>query len=299
LRLRSARRLLILAGSLVVGIAAADGVSSVDDRGVRVALAAPARHIVALAPSITELVYAAGAGAKLIGVPRFSDYPAAAQSIAQIGDATRIDLERVLSLKPDLIIAWKTGNHAADFERLEKLGFPVFVAEPGTLAAIPRLVRAIASLAGTTDAAAAGAADFEQGIAALGARYRTRSPVRVFYEIWHAPLMTVSGHHMISDVISLCGGVNVFAATPVLTPVVSLESVIAARPEVVLGGSSATSPAEFAEPWIHDARYAGLRNVRALYVDPDLIQRQTPRVLDGARSVCEQLESVRSTRSIR
>jgi len=296
LRLRSARRLLILAGSLVAGIAAADGVSSVDDRGVRVALAAPARHIVALAPSMTELVYAAGAGAKLIGVPRFSDYPVAAQAIPQIGDATRIDLERVLSLKPDLIVAWKTGNHAADFERLEKLGFPVFVAEPGTLAAIPRLVRAIASLAGTTEAAAV---DFEEGIAALGARYRSRSPVRVFYEIWHAPLMTISGQHMISDVISLCGGVNVFAATPVLTPVVSLESVIAARPEVVLGGSSATTPAEFAEPWGHDARYAGLRNVRALYVDPDLIQRQTPRVLDGARTVCEQLENVRSTRSIR
>ena len=256
----------------------------------------PARKIVSLAPSITELVFAAGAGAKLTGVPRFSDYPAAAKSIAQIGDATRIDLERVLSLKPDLIVAWKTGNHAADFERLEQLGFVVFVAEPGTLAAIPRLLRAIAMLAGTTAPAEEAATVFERGIAALDARHRARSPVRVFYEIWHEPLMTVSGQHLISDVIALCGGVNIFAESPALTPIVSLESVIAARPEVVLGGSSATTPDEFAAPWLRDERYAGLRNVRAMYVDPDYIQRQTPRVLRGARIVCEDLETVRLTR---
>ena len=284
--------LLLIAG---FRLAHASDISVVDDRGVRVTLAAPARTIVALAPSITELVFAAGAGAKLTGVPRFSDYPVIAKSIAQIGDATRIDLERVLSFKPDLVVAWKTGNHAADFERLEQLGFPVFVAEPGTLAAIPRLLRAIAALAGTSTTAETAAAEFERGIAALDAQYRARSPVRVFYEIWHEPLMTVSGQHLISDVIALCGGVNIFAATPVLTPIVSLESVIAVQPEVVLGGSSATTPEEFAAPWLRDERYAGLRKVRAMYIDPDYIQRQTPRVLRGARIVCEHLETVRST----
>jgi iron complex transport system substrate-binding protein len=295
-----ARRSLLIAAGLTLlaagSLARAAGISVVDDRGVRVTLAAPAQTIVALAPSMTELVFAAGAGAKLTGVPRFSDYPAAAKSIAQIGDATRIDLERVLSLKPDLVVAWKTGNHAADFERLEELGFAVFVAEPGTLAAIPRLLRAIASLAGTAAAAEAAAAEFERGIAALDAQYRARRPVRVFYEIWHEPLMTVSGQHMISDVIALCGGVNIFAASPALTPTVSLESVIAAQPEVVLGGSSAATPEEFAAPWTRDERYAGLRDVRAMYVDPDYIQRQTPRVLRGARIVCEHLETVRSLR---
>jgi iron complex transport system substrate-binding protein len=283
--------LLLIAG---FGLVHASGISVVDDRGVRVTLAAPARTIVALAPSITELVFAAGAGAKLTGVPRFSDYPAAAKSITQIGDATRIDLERVLSLKPDLVVAWKTGNHAADFARLEQLGFAVFVAEPGTLAAIPRLLRAIALLAGTSATAETAAAEFERGIAALDAQYRARSPVRVFYEIWHEPLMTVSRQHLISDVIALCGGVNIFAATPALTPVVSLESVITAQPQLVLGGSSATTPEEFATPWLRDERYVGLRNVRAMYVDPDYIQRQTPRVLRGARIVCEHLETVRS-----
>ncbi len=264
-----------------------------------ITIAAPAHRIVALAPSITELVFAAGAGANLIGVPRFSDFPVAAKLIAPIGDASRIDLERVLSLRPDLVVAWKTGNHAADFERLEQLGFTVFVAEPATLPAIPRLLRAIGALAGKDAAAEKSAVEFERGIAALTAQYRNRAPVRVFYEIWHAPMMTVSGGHLISDVITLCGGRNVFSAAPVLTPIVSLESVMAAQPHVVLGGSSATTPEAFVAPWLRDKRYAGLRNVRALFVDPDYIQRQTPRVLQGARIVCEHLEQVRSGRANR
>jgi iron complex transport system substrate-binding protein len=299
---RRAVRLWWLAAAVVVGGLAAPpdshaaAITAVDDRGISVAIARPAHRIIALAPSITELVFAAGAGADLIGVPRFSDFPAAAKSIAQIGDASRIDLERVLSLRPDLIVAWKTGNHAADFERLEELGFPVFVAEPATLAAIPRLLRAIGVLAGTDAAAQMSALEFERGIATLATQYSGRAPVRVFYEIWHEPMMTVSGRHLISNVITLCGGRNVFDAAPVLTPVVSLESVMAAQPQVVLGGSSATTPEAFIAPWLRDERYEALRNVQALYVDPDFIQRQTPRVLQGARAVCEHLETVRSGR---
>ena len=153
--------IVLLVTSSGANIAAhAAGISMIDDRGARVALPAPARRIVALAPSITELVFAAGAGDKLIGVPRFSDYPAAVKTIEQVGDASRIDLERVLSLQPDLVIGWQTGNHAADIERLEALGFKVYVAEPATLAAIPRLLRAFGAMADTTavaERAAAGA----------------------------------------------------------------------------------------------------------------------------------------------
>jgi iron complex transport system substrate-binding protein len=267
-----------------------------DDRGKPVTLAAPAQRIIALAPSITELVYAAGAGHKLVGVARYSDYPPAAKDMPRIGDASRIDPERVLSLKPDLIIGWKSGNQAADIERLERLGFKVYVAEPSTLAAIPRLLRVIGSLAGSSAIAQGAADEFEHGIAALRERYGTRAKVRVFYEIWHQPLMTVNGRHVISDVIRLCGGGNVFAGVETLTPVVSLESVIALRPEVVLGGSSATTPQEFAAQWRRYEGFIGLRGVKALYVDPDRIQRQTPRILEGARTVCEHLEKIRGGR---
>jgi len=301
---RTRIQVVLLVALLVVSLGAntaahAAGIDMIDDRGARVVLPDSARRIVALAPSITELVFAAGAGDKLVGVPRFSDYPAAAKAIAQIGDASRIDLERVLSLAPDLVIAWQTGNHAADIERLEQLGFKVYVAEPATLEAIPRLLRAFGTMADTTAVAERAAADFEAGIATLRERYAGRGDVRVFYEIWHQPLMTVNGRHMINDVIRLCGGSNVFADVRTLVPLVSLESVLAAQPEAVLGGSSATSPEEFAAQWNNQANFFGLRRVRATYVDPDHIQRQTPRILQGAQTVCESLEKVRSTRRAR
>jgi iron complex transport system substrate-binding protein len=266
-----------------------------DDRGVAVQLAAPATRIVSLAPHLTEIAFAAGAGDKLAGVARFSDFPAAAQRLPQIGDGARVDLERILALKPDLVLAWKSGNQAGDITRLEELGFRVFVTEPRRLLDVPRLTRLIGALAGTVDAAERAAGAFEREIDALRARYGARPPVRVFYEIWHQPLLTVNGKHMISDVISLCGGVNVFADAPLLTPSVSLESVLAARPDVILGGSSAVDPREFIAQW---RRYPveRLKGLPVFYVGPDEIQRQTPRIAQGARTICEALEKVRGNR---
>ena len=287
----------MLAGMLALALSAhAAEITVTDDRGKRVTLLAPAQRIIALAPSITELVYAAGAGGRLVGVARFSDYPAAAKDIQHIGDASRIDLERVLSLKPDLIIGWISGNPAADVERLEQLGFRIYMVEPATLAAMPRLLRAIGTLAGTGASAQGAADEFERSVTALRERYGARPTVRVFYEIWHQPLMTVNGRHMISGVIRLCGGANVFAELTTLTPVVSLEAVITAQPEVVLGGSSATTPGEFAAQWRSYEGFAGMRNVKAMYVDPDRIQRQTPRILEGAQTVCGHLEKFRESR---
>ncbi len=276
--------------------AQARGITLTDDRGKAVSLPAPAQRIVALAPSITELVFAAGGGERLVGVARYSDYPEAARRITQIGDASRVDLERLLSLRPDLVIGWQSGNHAADLERIERLGFKVYIAEPATLAAIPRLLRDLGALAGTDAIARRAAEEFERGVDALRARYAERTKLRVFYEIWHAPLMTVNGRHIISDVIRLCGGTNVFAAAASLTPLVSIESVIAAQPQVVIGGSSATTPGEFVAQWQRYEKIARLRNMPVMFVDPDFIQRQTPRILQGAETICRRLEEVRSAR---
>ena len=286
----------VLLGQLAATAANSAGITGTDDRGRTVTLPAPAQRIVALAPSITELAYAAGAGDRLVGVARYSDYPAVAKGIPQVGDASRIDLERVLSLKPDLIIGWKSGNQVADVERLETLGFKVYIVEPATLAAIPQLLRAVGSLAGTRVIAQGAADEFERRVTALRERYGARPKVRVFYEIWHTPLMTVNGRHMINDVIRLCGGSNVFAGLATLTPVVSLEAVIALQPEMVLGGSSATTPDEFAAQWRRYEGFVKLRHVKAMFVDPDYIQRQTPRILEGAQTVCEHLEKIRASR---
>jgi iron complex transport system substrate-binding protein len=270
-------------------------VSVTDDRGKKVELAAPAQRVVALAPSLAELAFAAGAGGRLVGVARFSDYPPAAREIPQVGDAARVELERVVALKPDLILAWKSGNSAADVSRLEGLGYPAFVSEPVRLADIPRLLHAIGDLAGTRPTAAEAAGAFEREIRALRSRHANARRVRVFYQIWHKPLLTVNGAHMISDVIALCGGENVFADVRQLTPSVTLEAVITARPEAILGGASAGGEKEFAAQW----RASGvppLRDLPAYYVSPDTIQRQTPRIVEGAKAVCSALEEVRRNR---
>ncbi len=266
-----------------------------DDRGRAIALAAPAQRIVTLSPHLAEIVFAAGAGERLVGVARFSDFPEAVRRLPQVGDGARVDPERIIALKPDLILAWQSGNQAADIARLEKLGFPVFVTEPARLTDIPRLLRAVGALAGTLPAAGLTIDKYNNIIRELQNSYGGRPPLRVFYEIWHRPLLTVNGRHIISDVIALCGGRNVFAAAPVQTPTVSFEAVLAAQPAVILGGSSAAVADEFAAQW-RASPIAALRELPVFYIDPDTIQRQTPRIVEGARAICEVLEKVRSSR---
>ncbi len=280
---------------LIAAASFAQPVSVVDDRGRKITLAAPAQRLVALAPSLAELAFAAGAGGRLVGVARHSDFPGAVRAIPQIGDAARVDFERIAALKPDLILAWKSGNPAADVARLESLGFPAFVSEPVRLADIPRVLYAIGALAGTRPDAAKAAAEFEREIGALRGRYATSRRVRVFYLIWHRPLLTVNGAHMISDVIALCGGENVFADVSQLTPSVTLEAVIAAKPEAVLGGASAGGERGFAEGW-RASSAPPLSSLPAYYINPDVIQRQTPRIVEGAKAVCYALEEVRRNR---
>jgi iron complex transport system substrate-binding protein len=263
-----------------------------DNRGVAVELRSPAARIVALSPNLAELAYAAGAGSRLAAVVRFSDFPAEAARLPQVGDASRIDVERVIALKPDLVLAWRSGNPAGDVERLQRLGLPVFVTEATRLSDIARLLRTIGELAGTGAHAASAAAAFERDLAALRQRYSRRGEIPVFYEIWHRPLLTVNGEHVISDVIALCGGRNVFYDAAVLTPAVSLEAVVAARPHLVLGGSSAVRPEDFAASW-RATPVAALRELPVRYVPPDYIQRQTPRIAQGAKMVCEHIEEMR------
>jgi len=287
--------LLILAANLFVAAAAAQALSVADDRGKSIELAQSARRIVALAPSLVELSFAAGAGNRIVGAARYSDYPIAARAIPRIGDAARVDFERVVALRPDLVLAWRSGTSQADVARLEQIGLPVHVSEPARLTDIPRLIRAIGRLAGTAPAAETAASGFERTLDDLRARHAASRPVRVFYEIWHQPLLTVSGAHIISDVIEACGGRNVFADVAQLTPAVSLEAVIVARPEIVLGGGSAGGEAGFVDGW-RKSPVPALRNLPLRYVDPDLIQRQTPRILEGAKTVCAALDNVRANR---
>jgi iron complex transport system substrate-binding protein len=278
----------------VAGTVQAQPVQVTDARGVEIRLAQPAQRIITLAPHLTELVYAAAAGNRLAGVARFSNHPPEARLLPVVSDAAQFDIEQMLALKPDLVLAWHGGTPPEMVSRIERIGVPVYVSGAARLADIAVTMEAVATLAGTLPASAGARAGLAADLRALVSRRYAGPPVRVFYEIWPRPLMTVSNAHVISEIIGLCGGVNIFGALPSLTPEVSREALLAARPEVVLGGSSADTMQQFA------ARWAGLPppldSLPAYRISPDLIQRPTPRLLEGARLVCAHLETVRAAR---
>ena len=268
-----------------------------DDRGKTLRLAVPATRMISIAPHLTEIAFAAGVGARLIAVSEYSDYPSEALRLPRVGDGARVDIERILTLKPDLVLAWKSGNQAGDIEKLERLGIPVWVSEPARLADISRLLRDVARLAGEPARGERAAGDFERDLQKLRQRDSgapaQHAALRVFYEIWHQPLLTVNGAHIISDAITLCGGKNVFAGVPVLTPAVSLESVLAARPDIVLGGGSANGEADFVARW-RRMPLAALQAIPTRYIAPAGIQRQSPRILEGIRAICTHLDAART-----
>jgi iron complex transport system substrate-binding protein len=279
--------------SLHVGCVHAGTILTIDDRGARIALSAPARRVVTLAPHLTELVYAAGGAASLVGADSASDYPPAAAGLWRVGGAAGLDLERILALRPDLVFGWLSGNKPSDIARLEQFGLSVFLSEPRRLSDIPRTLRVMGLLLGTESVAEQRARAFEQRLQTLRLRAAELRSVSVFFEIWHQPLITVNGEHLISDVVALCGGYNVLGALPALAPTVSLESVLAADPEVII---AAGVPPGALAAWQRFPRLRVVQRQQFYELDPDLTTRATPRVLDGAQRVCERLEEVRKAR---
>lgn len=288
-----ARSLALAACAVVVAHAAKAEVRLRDDRGIEAHLPQPASRIVSLAPYLTELAFAAGAGAKLIGVSAFSDFPAEAKELPVVADSAHVDFEAIARLKPDLVLAWRSGNRARDLAQLEARGFRLFVTEPSRLEDVPRILRAIGRLAGTEAEAAAHAGRIEARLADLKARYAGRRELAVFYEIWHEPLMTVNGRHYVSAMLELCGGRNVFAAAAPLTPVISREQLLAVDPDAIL---VSTIPAREADALAAWQRWRTLRAVKAgaLYpIDSSLASRMGARVADGAAAICAALDRAR------
>jgi iron complex transport system substrate-binding protein len=271
-------------------------VTVTDDTGVPVTLRAPARRIVSLAPHITEVLFAAGAGARIIGSVDYSDYPPAAKRIARVGGYSQLDLETVAALKPDLVIAWESGNPPAAVAKLRTLGVPVFVNQPDRILDVARSIEQFGRLAGTGAVADGAAAEFRERYAGLEARYAKRPKLRVFYEIWKEPLMTINGKQIISDAIRLCGGENVFADLPALAPKVSVEAVLATNPDVIVASGMGEARPEWLDDWKRWPQLAAAAKGNLYFVPPELIQRHTPRVLDGAQRLCEDLEAARAKR---
>jgi iron complex transport system substrate-binding protein len=269
----------------------AQPVQASDARGITLRLQQPARHIITLAPNLTELVYAAGAGERLAGVARYSDYPPEARRLPVVSDAVQFDIERMVALRADVVLAWQGGTPPEAIARIERAGLKVFVAGAAGLEDIARNITAIAQLAGTTSSGLIARTAFDADLRALRERRSTGAPVRVFYEIWGRPLMTVNNAHLISEIIGLCGGINVFGDQNPLTPEVSREALLAVRPDIVLGGSSTDTAATFAARWA--ALPPPLNLLPARHLPADMMQRPTPRILEGARQLCAHLDGVR------
>jgi iron complex transport system substrate-binding protein len=267
-----------------------------DDAGQRFALEAPAQRIVSLAPHLTEILYAVGAGDTLVGAAEFSDYPQAAREAPRVGGYDRLDLEDILRLRPDLVLAWRSGNVPAQVARLRALGLRVFVTEARTLEDIARLLETLGALSGHRADALAAASAYRQRLDALRSQYSRQAPVTVFYQLWPAPLMTVGKAQIITQVIALCGGVNIYGHLRPLVPVVSLESVLAANPEAIIAAGMADARPEWLDDWRRWPRLQAVQRGNLFSLHPDLIQRHTPRLLDGAEILCRQLEEARTSK---
>jgi len=287
-----------IAGSLLLSLFLflnldAYAVSVRDDSGKRIELAHPATRIVTLAPNLTELVFDLGAGDRVLATVQFSNYPAEAKRIPRIGSSGSLNIETMLAYRPDLVLAWRSGNNPQQLSTIERLGIPVFRSEPQTLADIPATLEKLGRLLGRERQANVLARRMRNGIEVLRRDNAGRPIITGFYQIWDRPIYTINGRHIISDVMRLCGVRNVFADVPVLAPVVSRESVLARNPQIIISGGSAANAEQSLASWRDWPALAAVRAHNLFHIDADLMQRDTPRILDGARTLCRQAQLAR------
>ena len=265
-----------------------------DIDGQTVVLAQPARRIVSLAPHLTELLFAIGAGDRVVGTVEYSDFPAAARQLPRVGDSALLDLERIAALQPDLVLVWRHGNSPQQLQRLAALQLPTYAHEARALADISRALRDLGLLTGRQADAAQRADAFDRAVLELRARYAGRPRLRVFYQVWPQPLITLNREHLISQMLDLCGADNVFAAQRLLTPTVTEEAVLLADPDAIVTGWIAAYGGAPLQSWQRLTALRAVRQGQLLTVNPDLLHRQSDRVILGARELCEKLDAARA-----
>lgn len=286
-------RWIVAALLLCVAQAQAQPVAVSDDRGHSISLARPAQRVVALGPHLAELVFASGGGARLVGVLRYSDYPDAVRQLPIVGDAFALNLERIAQLKPDLVVVWHSGIAQRQREQLQALNVPVYESEIRRVDEIASTLARLGTLLGTREVADAASAALLKRWSALQARYAGRPPVRVFYQLWHQPLMTINGEHLIAQAITACGGVNVFAALPALTPTVSWEAAAQANPQLIATARVDEAQTAPQGRWSELVAVDAVQHRRYALLPPDLLGRMGPRFVEGAEKLCQVIDSAR------
>ncbi len=254
-----------------------------------------AARVVTLAPSLSELVCAAGACGHLVGVTAYSDFPASLKALPQVGDAFAVNLEAVLALKPDLVLAWDGGTPPDRVARLRKLGLRVEWLKVEHLDEIGNALETIGQWLGETNEAHAAAESYRQRLAALRLQHRGDTPIRAVYQIETAPAYVINGASPISEAMAICGGVNVFAKLPHLADPVGAEAMLAAAPEVVLYGGEENA-AKMQSYWQRLASTPAVRSGNIFAVNASLLSRATPRMLAGIEEVCARFDDARKKR---
>lgn len=265
----------------------------VDDTDREVRLAEPAERIVSLAPNVTELLFTAGAGERIVATVEYSDFPEAAERIPRIGRHDQLNLEAILELQPDLVVGWQSGNPGRQIDRLRELGVPVYLSEPRQPRDVADTVSRLGHLAGTEAVAEEAAAAFIERFETLRGLYAGRETVEVFYQVWDDPLMTVNGDHMISAIIRGCGGRNVFADLPSLAPRVDVEAVLDRDPALIVAGSRGRERVGWLDDWRAWPELEAVERDQLQFIPSALLQRQTARILDGMERLCQQIEQAR------
>ena len=265
----------------------------VDFSGRTISLAAPARKIVALAPHIVENVFSAGAGDTLVGVMQYSDYPESAKQIAIVGGYEKTNFEKIIELNPDLIIAWQSGNSHSAIQRLVELGYTVYIDQADSLQDVARSIRDIGVLTGHSKKAESVATAYLEQLNQIQERYKNSAKIKTFYQVWNNPLQTISGNHIISDAIEICGGSNIYAEEFAVAPIINIESVLQRDPEVIIASGMSSARPEWLDQWLQWDSLAAVKQDNLFFVNGDHIQRHTVRLLMGINSICEKLDIAR------
>jgi len=268
-------------------------ISVIDDSGVKISLSSPAQRIISLAPHTTELLFAAGAAKSVIAVTAWSDYPLEAKNIPSVGSATELDIERIIKLKPDLVVAWKNGNKPRQIAYLRKFGIQVFESEPKTFDAIADSIKKLSTLAGTEQIGQQQALAFQQKILALKNKYQQATEVRYFYQIWQKPLMTLNGEHLISQALKICGSRNIFSELIPTAPTVNSESVIQRNPEVIFMSSEEKN---IATQWQSFPNMIAVAHNNIFTFNGSIMNRAGPRMAEATEQLCEKLDLARQRR---
>ena len=269
-------------------------VSVLDDAENRVQLKSPAKRVITLAPHLVEIIYAIKAESSLVATVSYSNYPEQAKSIPRVGGYNNIDLEAILSYKPDLVIAWKSGNNPNQIKKIINLGIPVFLNEPRVIGDVASTALRLGTLMGREQQANRFSHEFQNKLLELKQKYQGKTAVTLFYQIWHQPIMTVNGEHLISDAIRICGASNIFAGVPVLAPTINIEAVLKHNPDMIVAGGMANKRPEWLNEWKRWSNLKAVKKNQLYFIDSDLLHRHGPRILQGTEVLCKQVEQVRN-----